>query len=83
MDYGNRTRSVKNICAIRFKFKKTTYQMWEMGLKKLLDIFSINTHIKEDKGLKISELSISFTNLENKQKSTQCKLREGNKIVTV
>ena len=56
MDYGNRTRSVKNICAIRFKFKKTTYQMWEMGLKKLLDIFSINTHIKEDKGLKISEL---------------------------
>lgn len=71
MDYGNRTRSVLNIWVIRFKFKKTTYQMWEMGLKKFLDIFSINTHIKEDKGLKISELSISFTDLENKQKSTQ------------
>lgn len=45
--------------------------MWEMGLQGFLDIFSINTRIKEDNGLKISELSISFTNLENIEKSTQ------------
>lgn len=45
--------------------------MWEMVLKKFLDIFSVNTWIKEDKGLNISELSISFTNLENIEKSTQ------------
>lgn len=71
MDCRKRTRSVINICSVRFKLKKTTYQMWEMGLQGFLDIFSINTRIKEDNGLKISELSISFTNLENIEKSTQ------------
>ena len=48
-------------------FKKPTYQTWKIKLKKFLDILicRINTLSKEDKGLKISELSISLKKLEN------------------
>lgn len=47
--------------------KKPTYQTWKIKLKKFLDILicRINTLSKEDKGLKISELSISLKKLEN------------------
>ena len=62
MDYRHRPRGVADIRIIRLNLKKTKYQTCEM------DIFSINSHSKEEKRLKISELSISSQKLENKEK---------------